>query len=597
MGTFSVGGLSTGLDTKSIIDQLLAIDGRPKVKLEWNKALWESRRTAWSDLNSKLLSLGTQATGLMSGATWQVFSGITSSDATKVTGSATGTKPASGSYDIEITQLAATERWSAGASLGGPTAGVRTSGTWYRVGPAAALGTTLLTALRDQTNTSVGLNNGSTITMAWSQDGQNLSSTFNVTATSTVDDLASWAQSQVPGSTINFGGGQLSITSPPGEDGEITSLSFTARNAAGTVLNRFNGSQGASTSMTTAASDGGAATNDTLQIVQGSNTWYVNIAQSDNEFDIANKINAVSGIGVTASVNAGLLQLDSKSSGAGGSFTVTSSGGLVGALGLAESTAGQDSNFTVNGTAYTRATNTGITDVLNDVSLDLVGLTAGPVTLDVGPASATVADQKKKILDFVNQYNSVIDYVKGKIDEKKVVNPKNLTEYLQGPLSRDFRFSSVGFDLRHNMTDLVQGLPAGAQMLSDIGIATTDSSGKLTVDESKLEAMLNTDPTKVRDIFTQAGATLGDQGIARRVNTLVSNWRTGGTVDSSLQGASRQIDSLQDSIDRFSDRLERRRAYYDRMFASLEGTIGKMQQQNSWMSGQFSMLSSGSMFG
>ena len=597
----SIGGLATGLDTKSIVDQLMSLEERPKIKLEWNKALWEARKSSWGDLNFRLNSLQGFANKLTNPASWTVFTGLNSTDPTRLTAASAGTKPAAGTYAVNISQLATTETWTAATNFPGATQGVRQSGVWREgVGNQMEAGD-LLTATRTTAGAGTGLNVGSTITMAWEKDGNSYSSTYNVTAGSTIGNLTTWAQGQIPGSAASFdGAGRMNLTSAAGTTEEVTALSFSARNAAGTVLNAFNGLQGAQSSMITPAADGGATANDTLQITQGTSTWYVNVAAGDNETDLLNKINAVAGIGVTASLNAGKLELTSKASGAANGFTVTSGGPTVGALGMAETTNGIDSMFDVNGTAYTRSKNTGITDVLTDVSLDLLATTAGAVTLTVGQAAATTSEMKKSIMDFVNQYNSILDFVASKTGEAKVPSPKNLGEYLQGSLARDFGFSSVGFDMRRQMTDNVTGLPSGMSMLADIGITTgavsatfsgANVTGKLVVDEAKLEAALNTDSQKVKDIFQKVGGgPMGEDGIARRVSNMVSQWRVGGKVDSALQGATSQITTLQDSIQRFSDRLVRKRAYFDRMFASLETNVGKMQTQGAWLQGQLNGL-------
>ena len=57
MSTLSIGGLSTGLDTKSIISQLMSIEAQPQTKMQWKQQLWTARKTAWSDLNTRLLTL------------------------------------------------------------------------------------------------------------------------------------------------------------------------------------------------------------------------------------------------------------------------------------------------------------------------------------------------------------------------------------------------------------------------------------------------------------------------------------------------------------------------------------------------------------
>ncbi len=605
MSGFQIGGLATGLDTSAIVDQFMKIESRGLTRLDWTKQLWQSRKNAWTDLSTKLLSLDGYADALTNPTSWSAFAGLNISDGTKLAAATVSDKPAAGSYDININQLAQTEVWTSANALAAPTAGVRVSGTFYAAGPVAANGATLLTALRRADNVACGLNTNSTITMNWAQDGESYSSTFVVGAASTLNNLRAWAQTTIPGSTVTLAAGQFTITSPTGTTAEVTSLNFTARNAAGTALAAFDGHTGAQTNRTVAASDGGAGA-DTLIITQGANTWFVPTVAGDDEIDLVNKINGTAGIGVKASLNAGKLELTANDAGAGGSFTVASTGALAATLGIAESTAGQDAAFDVNGTAYTRSKNTSIDDVISGISLDLLALTGGtPVNLTVGTPGVSVADLKDKITSFVNQYNEIIDYISSKTGEKRVTQPKTLAEFLQGPMSTDHGFSSVSGSLRLRMNDIVSSLGGALDALSDIGITTggltgstsTDSQkGKLVIDDAKLEEALTNNRTQVQDLFTKnGGGAWQADGIARRVSNFVFGLRSGGTVDSSLQGAGSQITSIQRSIDRMNLKLERRRTYYERMFSQLEGTIGKMQSQGSWLASQLS--GSGSGFG
>ncbi len=599
-GMFNVGGLASGLDSSSMIEQLMAIEAKPRERLEWKQERWELRKSYWNELSTKLNTLRSLATTLNTASTWATFSGITTSDATKVNGSAVGAAPAAGTYDLDITQLAATEVWDSANNLAAATAGQRVTGAWYEgLGDAAEAGD-LLTGMTDQTGALIGLNNGSTITMNWMIDGTAHSSTFTVTGASTLSDLMTWSQGQIPASTFTVNGdGTVTVDSDTGVDDEITALSFTARNNVGTQLASFDGSTGAQSSASVFASDGGAAADETLTITQGTNSWFVTIREGDTEADILNRINAVSGIGVTAGLNAGRLRLTSTTSGAGGDFTVSGTGTLVADLGLAESTAGIDASFTMNGTAYTRSSNTGITDLIDDVSVDLLGLTGPTVTLTVGTPAATVDQMKEDITAFVDQYNEIVDYINGKVTEKKVFNPQTEEEYLQGALGNDMAFKSIASDLRLQLNSAITGLPAGFDMLASIGISTgaagasssSTALGKLVIDDGELTAALNSDPTKVRDIFqATGGGPMAEKGVARRVDTMVANWITGGRVDIALDGADSQIDSLQRTIDRFNLRLERRRAYFTAMFAAMERSLNGMQTQGQWLSQALSGL-------
>ncbi len=595
--TFSVGGLSTGLDTKSIINQLLSLDGKPKQRAEWNKALWDARKSGWNDLSTRLSSLQTFSNSLTTPSLWASSSGITSSVPGEVSATA-GTKPSPGTYEIEVSQLATNETWGATSSLPAASGGVRQTGVWYKSGLAQLTSTDLLSATVDQTGTSAGVATNGTITMSWNSGSSTRSATFEVIAGATFGDLASWAQAQIPGSTVAINGGRLEVTSPPGTANEVTSLSFSGRNSAGTALARFNGSFGASSSVVTPASDGGAPEDETLTITQGSTTRYVNISAGDTQAEIVSKIQSTAGSIVTAGISGGNITLTSATSGATGGFTVSGSGSLLTTIGLAETVAGQDASFTVGGTAYTRSSNTGISDVITGVNLNLSSVTTAPVTLTVGSSGATTEDIKKKILDFTNQYNSIIDLVSMKTSEKRITSPKNLSEFLQAPMAGETRYGRVADDLRTRMTAVVTGQPSGFMTLADIGITTGvigsgDRSGKLIVDETKLEEAINTNRTAVRDLFTKMGTGTGvtaDDGVARKISETISQLRVGGSVDSAIQGANAQIQSLQTSITRFTTQLDAKRVYYERMFTGLEKSVGAMQSQGSWLSGQLTAM-------
>lgn len=599
---FSVGGLASGLDTKSIVEQLMSIEARPKVKTEWNKALWTERKNVWTDLNTRLLNLQSRANIINNPSTWSGAAGITSSDPTKLTGTAFGPSPAVGSYAINVTQVAAAERWAAASNTTASTGGARQSGVWNAGAFTPAGSGSLLTSLTSGGGVSLGLDVGSTISMSASINGAPVNANFVVGAGSTLDNLAQWAESNFPGATFTVNGdGTVSYQSAPGATNEITGLSFTATNSASAPLPFFNASPGASSSFVAPPSGSSA---DTLTITQGASTWNVAIAAGANEAAIAAAINGTGGIGVTASVVAGKLQIDANATGASSSFTVTSAGSLATTLGMAESVAGQDSIFDVNGTAYTRSSAQNITDVITDVDLDLLGMTTSAVTLTVSSGTATPASIKAKLKDFVDNYNSVLDLVAAKTGESKVVNAKTLGDYLKGPMARDYGLSSVSFDIRRWATDTVTGLPDGMNALDDIGITTgavsnsfnpQNASGRLVIDDAKLDAALAADPAGVQALLTKVGAGTGmdEDGISRRVSDLVSQLRVGGRVDAGLQGANRNIKDMQSRIDRMDDRLERKRVYYDRMFASMETMLGKLQSQGQWLSGQLAGMNGG----
>ena len=99
MSTFSVGGLASGLDTKTIISQLMSIESQPKTMLQWKQQLWTARKNAWSDLNTRLNTLQTKANALLNPVTWDASASsgsgstsyvATSADPSRLSASVTG---------------------------------------------------------------------------------------------------------------------------------------------------------------------------------------------------------------------------------------------------------------------------------------------------------------------------------------------------------------------------------------------------------------------------------------------------------------------------------------------------------------------------
>lgn len=624
MSTFSVGGLASGLDTKSIVDQLVQIEGRSRTKLEWKSQLWNARKNAWSDLNSRLLAVQNSASALLKPETWDVNSvasgtgawGTTSGDPARLSATV-GAAPTAGTYGIDVLQLARGEISRSTGALSAATAGRRTSGVFYEGNNDVVEGDELITGLRQQNGTDdTGLNTDSRITMSFAVNGVNQSAEFRVNTVAnggngtTLTDLRDWVQTTIGnGATAAWVGGRLEVTTAPGTANALTAMSFTAVDASNTNLANFDSLAGASSVQAVAATNGGVSANDTLTITNGSGSWNVAIAAGDDKQAIVNKINATSGIGVLATLNAGEVELRSTTMGTASAFTVTSAGSLAAALGFSETQAAQNAHYTVNGTAYTSATNTNVSGAITDVTLNLSGTTSTTLTVaQSGGGTGTKQDQwvaatKTKIKAFADAYNATLEFVHQKTQgESRVTNPKNLGEYLQGPMARDNGFSSVGFDLRRTMTESVDGLPAAASMLSQVGIKSTFSvgsggnNGKLTIDDAQLDAALRASPQTVQDVIGKIGAAPGigsDDGIVRQISDQVGRLRIGGRVDVAMNGASTQVKSIQDSIDRATDRLDRKKIYFEKMFTNLERTMGRMQSQGSWMSGQLAAMNGG----
>ncbi|HIJ52559.1 MAG TPA: flagellar filament capping protein FliD [Planctomycetes bacterium] len=109
MGTLRLPGLLTGLDTNTLIAQLMAIKRRRLNKYEESKSRYEQKTSALNLLESKLSSLRSSARALSDADELRAFS-ASSSDSDILTAQASY-NAFEGNHTVEINQLATAERW------------------------------------------------------------------------------------------------------------------------------------------------------------------------------------------------------------------------------------------------------------------------------------------------------------------------------------------------------------------------------------------------------------------------------------------------------------------------------------------------------
>src|SRR3954466_4154294 len=116
--TQSISGLSSGIDTATIIDQLMAIERQPQTRLKNQVTISAARKTVLSDIQTRLKNLQLAAQDLKSVTLWANKQSVDVNDATKA--SVTLSRPAgTGSYQLNISQLArGAQRWYSYTSPG-----------------------------------------------------------------------------------------------------------------------------------------------------------------------------------------------------------------------------------------------------------------------------------------------------------------------------------------------------------------------------------------------------------------------------------------------------------------------------------------------
>ena len=109
MADLRLPGLLSGIDTNTLIANLMAIERRTLYMHQARKSTWEEKQSALNTLESKLTSLRTSVRALSNADELRAFS-TTSSDSDILTAEASY-NAFEGNHTVEINQLATAERW------------------------------------------------------------------------------------------------------------------------------------------------------------------------------------------------------------------------------------------------------------------------------------------------------------------------------------------------------------------------------------------------------------------------------------------------------------------------------------------------------
>jgi flagellar hook-associated protein 2 len=309
--------------------------------------------------------------------------------------------------------------------------------------------------------------------------------------------------------------------------------------------------------------------------------------------DVVAAVNAA-GAGVTAvKVPAGggayRLQLSATTSGAAGEFTAYQGTAAEVTAGTAPDLLAQPGSAIIKqaqdasarlyaGTAaevvLTSATNT-FTDVLPGVSVTATAASATPVTITVASDNASIAKTAKELVDGVN---SVLSF----IAEKASVDTTASNTGASAAKGGIFTGNSTIRDVNDRLLAAASMPIAGGKSPSEYGVVIT-KNGDLTFDADKLAAALAKDP---------AGTQAALQELSTRVSEAAASATnySSGTVKQYIAGRQSESNDLSGRIADWDLRLSARRATLQSTFNAMERSLGILQSQQSWLSGQIASL-------
>lgn len=628
----SIDGIVSGMDTGSIIKQLMQIERMPQFRLQSQKAGLEKVLAAYRGLNTKFSAMGDVTKAMTAATGWQLTKAL-SSDPTRLGVTATAGS-VTGSFAFTVKSLAAAAATISSGSVSSTATAVADGPILLAKGAAAigfssfdqgnvlAPGAHTVTVTQSSAAAAkagaTALGSSTTITA-----GSNDTLSVSVNGTLRTVTLAAGTYDPAALATEVGRAAGADVTASVGSDGTLRLATTNEGSAAS--LQVGGGTALAALGLTTDAAalrgvdglvrlDGDATREVRVTDVRAGGQITLSHSIGDSvvatlagglragdatahQVDLANGATLAqvvdginkAGAGVTAAavqVSTGTyrLQLTSTTTGAASSIGLDPDAfptALSGLGTLQTLTAGSDAVLTVGTGAgaydVTRSTNT-VTDLLKGVTLTLAK--ADPtalVNVDISTDAAGVSAQVGKMVEAVNAALAEIT---------------SLTRYdaatkKGGLLVGDGLLRRLRTDLIAAVTQPVAGSPLGA--IAKAGIEL-QRDGTIKFDPAKFSAAYAADPAAVEALLGKGSESA--PGVAARIAAHVKQVtdRSTGLVPGAIKSKESQIRGFSERISSWDNRLTLRETALRRQFTAMEKALGAAQSQGQWLAGQIAGL-------
>lgn len=259
----------------------------------------------------------------------------------------------------------------------------------------------------------------------------------------------------------------------------------------------------------------------------------------------------------------------------------------------------RDAIVELDGIEVIRPSNS-IDDLVENVTLNLRGLSQRPVDVTVEPDREAITDS---LIQFVFYYNELIREINILTRTEEAIVDE-LTNYSNE--EREAALEKLGLlqgnralnSLKSRMqTIMMNAYPTEAgnelTMLAQMGISSNESGPGGGFDSSRLRGYLEMNPRDVeaslQSLFRASRQLFGsdsdgdraiDTGVAYEIDRNLRPYvQSGGLIATRTGNIDRSISDTRDRIEREEERLSRARARYEAEFAEMEGAMRRMQEQ------------------
>ncbi|HUX82040.1 MAG TPA: flagellar filament capping protein FliD [Halothiobacillus sp.] len=342
----------------------------------------------------------------------------------------------------------------------------------------------------------------------------------------------------------------------------------------------------ASTGFAAATSTVGSGT---LNFSVGGSAFSVSVAATDTLTNIRDNINAASGNkGVQASIinvdngtggTVSKLVFTSLNTGSSNAVTVSavdSDGNNTDASGLSQLasnnltqiSAAQDSIIKIDGNQVTSASNS-VSSAVTGLTLNLTKAVVGTnVAVTVGADTSPITTALQTLVTNYNQYQTT----------NAGLTSYDPTANQAGPLLGDATANGVNNALRSLMGQNYTTGSTTVQNLADIGIQV-DKNGVMTLDTTKLNQALTTDPNAVKTMLTDS-----TNGLSAKVDNVLNPYlQYNGILDSRTQSINTQLQSITKQQSDLQARLNQYQTSLMAQFTAMDAYVAQMNSSMSFL--------------
>lgn len=265
-----------------------------------------------------------------------------------------------------------------------------------------------------------------------------------------------------------------------------------------------------------------------------------------------------------------------------------------------QSISGQTAKFSIDGLMIESNTNT-IDDVIEGLTFELTNVHQGS-DLELITIASDTEKMTQAVKEFVEQYNSVMNQISTQMD----VGDPTLEDNKTGALTGDSALMRLQSGLRSLMTRNLEGDFSGEiKNVEDLGI-TIDRDGVATFDETVFNEVLQNDPTNVARFFyhqeTKSETVIEDgedvtksrtqkNGMSELLRNFIDTYisSTSGIISTKNETYDRMLKDINQQIDVFNDRVDKKRDRYIQQFTALDIAMMQAESQLDYLYSQLGM--------